>query len=87
MAKKKRAGKTKKTGSRLEKIQSKFNLVLRNLLLFIALSLVSLVLYVYFPSLNVLSMLFQIMAIVFGFVAIALLITFLVLWILRIVRK
>ena len=65
---------------------NKIALDIRTLLLFVALSLVSLVLYRFLPT-TLLTNLFYVMAIVFGFVAVGLLIALLVLEILRIVRK
>jgi hypothetical protein len=65
---------------------NKIALDIRSLLLFIAMSLVSLVLYKFLPN-TLLTNLFYIMAIVFGFVAVGLLIALLVLEIMRIVRK
>lgn len=90
MARKKRAAKTRKSrksSSRLVNFRNKMPLVVKNLLLFIALSLVSLVLWRFVPNANIITDLFYIMAIAFGFVAVALLITLLVLWILKVVKK
>ena len=68
---------------------NKIALDFRTLLLFVALSLVSLVLSRFLPSttFTLWINLFYVMAIVFGFVAVGLLIALLVLEILRIVRK
>jgi hypothetical protein len=62
------------------------NLIVRNLLLFIALSLVSLVLTRFLQN-PLLVNLFSVMAIVFGFVSVAFLIYLLVLWIIELVSK
>jgi uncharacterized membrane protein YdbT with pleckstrin-like domain len=95
MARKKkvRRSKGRKINSRVSRrnrtpnSRNKIALDIRSLLLFVALSLVSLVLYRFIPPTNLLSNLFYVMAIVFGFVAVGLLIALLVLWILKIVRK
>ncbi len=64
----------------------KFGLVMKNLILFTALALVSFVL-TYILTNEVLNNLFSILAMVFGFVAVAFLITLLVLMILKSFRK
>jgi hypothetical protein len=93
MARKKRVRKSRsrKINSRVSRRNrtnqgNKIALDLRSLLLFVAMSLVSLVLYRFLPN-TLLTNLFYIMAIVFGFVAVGLLIALLVLEILKIVRK
>ena len=86
MARKKRVRKTRRVNSKSVSKRDKIPIVFRNLLLFIALSLVSLVLYRFITD-NLLTDLFYIMAIVFGFMAVGFLIALLVLWIMKIVRK
>ncbi len=93
MAKKKRTKQVRKvrrarrTAPQSNGLKNKTSLVVKNLLLFVALSLVFLVLYRFLPNLGILSNTFYIMTIAFGFVAIALLIALLVLWILKKVKK
>lgn len=94
MAKKKRARRTAKRSSRkvrkvLNKkvgLVNKIKLVVNNLLLFIALSLVSLVLKQFIQS-PILNQLFFITAIVFGFISVGFLITLLILAIMKMVSK
>jgi hypothetical protein len=62
------------------------NLIVKNLLLFIALSLVSLV-FNRFLQIDLLKSLFFVMAVVFGAVAVAFLMYLLVLWIMELVSK
>ena len=86
MARKKKVRKNRKSTQRTSGFRNKIPLVVRNLLLFIAMSLVSFVLYRFIPN-TLLTDLFYIMAIVFGFVAVAFLIVLLVLWIMKIIKK
>ncbi len=93
MARKKRAKrvvrkKVRRVKSRTPKfnVKNKISLVVNNLLLFIALSLVSLVLYRYIQN-EFLVNLFQVMAIIFGFIAVGFLITFIILAIMKMVSK
>ncbi|MFA5071591.1 MAG: hypothetical protein WC511_04490 [Candidatus Pacearchaeota archaeon] len=80
----KRAKKSAKNSSPMKK--RKVSVLLNNLLLFIALSLVSLVLTEF--SSNVLFVnLFSVLTIVFGFIAVAFLIVFLVLLLVRTLKK
>jgi hypothetical protein len=67
-------------------IQKNINLVVSNLLLFVALALVSFVLYSFLKN-ELLRNLFSVMAMVFGSVSVAFLITFLVLVIMKFVSK
>ena len=67
-------------------VKNKISLVVNNLLLFIALSLVSLVLYRYLQN-TFLVNLFQVMAIIFGFVAAGFLIAFIILVIMKFLSK
>ena len=67
-------------------IKKDINLIINNLLLFVALSLVSFVLYRFLTN-DLLKNLFQVMAMVFGFVSVAFLITFLVLIIIKFISK
>ena len=82
----KRAKKSAKNSSPMKK--RKVSVLLNNLLLFIALSLVSLVLTEFIPNeypffIN----LFSVLTIVFGFIAVAFLIVFLVLLLVRTLKK
>jgi hypothetical protein len=96
MARKKRGAKraTRKTPTGKVKfrniisgnIKKDINLIINNLLLFVALSLVSFVLYRFLNN-ELLKNLFQVMSMVFGFVSVAFLITFLVLIIIRFISK
>jgi hypothetical protein len=67
-------------------IKKNIMLIVNNLLLFVALSLVSFVLYRFLPN-DLLKNLFYVMAMVFGFVSIAFLISLLVLVIMKFVYK
>ncbi|PIN77204.1 hypothetical protein COV15_02845 [Candidatus Woesearchaeota archaeon CG10_big_fil_rev_8_21_14_0_10_34_12] len=95
MAKKKRAKKTKKVmkGKKMPKVlvlKRKIQLVINNLLLFIALSLVSFALYRFVPKLipnDFLTELFSVMAMVFGFVASGFLIVLLILLIMKMISS
>lgn len=91
MAKKKRA--VKKTrrkvswrGVLIGDIKKKITIVLNNLLLFIALSLVSFVLYKFLQNAFLVN-LFFIMSVVFGFVSVGFLITLLILFIIKLIKK
>ena len=64
----------------------KIAIVLNNLLLFVALSLVSFVLYRFLQN-ELLVNLFFVMSMVFGFVGVAFLITLLILLIIKVVKK
>ncbi len=92
MARKKRTRKratrrgSHRVASKSGNIKKKITLVVNNLLLFIALSLVSFVLYRFLQN-DLLVNLFQIMAMIFGFVSVAFLITLLVLVIMKMVKK
>lgn len=93
MARKKRVKrivrkKVRRVKSRAQKfnVKNKIALVVNNLLLFIALSLVSLVLYRYIQN-EFLVNLFQVMAIIFGFIAIGFLIAFIILAVMKLVSK
>jgi len=87
MARKKRARRNKKLSSRtsnrnkISSSKNKISRLVRMLLLFVAFSLVSLVLY------RFVSNSFLIIAGIFGFIAVGLFIALLVLWIMKIVRK
>jgi hypothetical protein len=96
MVKKKRGKKTVKKSKKISKkniklprvrsTKRKINLVLKNLILFAILTLVSLILY--FLSNDILfRSLFQLLAIVLGFVGLAFLIVLLALLILKIMKK
>ncbi len=97
MAKKKRVVKAAKRGVRRvskkavfvsEDLNKKIKVVLNNFLLFVALSLVSSLFGFVIPLGNeVLLTLFQAMATIFGFVALAFLITLLVLVIMKVLKK
>jgi len=80
MARKKRVRRSRKSSSR-NSGRGKIPLVVRMLLVFIAFTLVSLVLY------RFVSVSFLIIAGIFGFIAVGLFIALLVLWIMKIVRK
>jgi len=67
-------------------VKKKISLVINNLLLFVALSLVSFVLYRFLQN-DILVNLFFVLATVFGFVSLAFLITLLILLIMKIVYK
>ena len=67
-------------------IKTKIMIVFNNLLLFVALALVSFVLYRFLQN-DFLINLFQVMAMVFGFVSVGFLITLLVLFIMKIISK
>ena len=86
MARKKRVRHSRKSRSVKASPKNKIKIVFNNFLLFVALSLVSLV---FFRIINnvLLINLFFVMAIVFGFVAVALLVALLVLWIMKSVKK
>jgi len=92
MARKKRAQrKTKRKVSRKVLFKSgdlknKIIIVLNNLLLFVALSLVSFVLYRFLQN-DILVNLFQVMSMIFGFVSVAFLIILLVLFIMKVAKK
>ena len=85
MAKKKRAKKrtVKKTAG---STKNKLNLASKNFLLFLAIFIVSLVLY-YMSSSALFSNFFAIISIVTGFVAFSFLIVLLVFWVLKISRR
>ncbi len=100
MARKKRA--RKKTKRRVSKrrvssifkgskLKKRIAVVINNLLLFVALSLVSFVLYRYLPIFglqnDILNNLFFIMTMVFGFVAVGFLVVLLILLIIKIISK
>lgn len=96
MARKKRgkrrvARRTSRRGSRSKSfrgndIKRKIAVVLNNLLLFVALSLVSFVLYRFLQN-DLLVNLFFVMSMVFGFVSVGFLITLLILFIIKLVKK
>ncbi len=67
-------------------LKKKITIVINNLLLFVALSLVSFVLYRFLQN-DILVNLFQAMSMIFGFVSVAFLITLLVLIIMKFARK
>jgi hypothetical protein len=67
-------------------IKKNITLIVNNLLLFVALSFVSFVLYRFLNN-DLLKNLFQVMAMVFGFVSVAFLICLLVLVIMKLVSK
>jgi hypothetical protein len=64
----------------------KISIVLNNLLLFVALSLVSFVLYRFLQN-DILINLFYAMSMIFGFVSVGFLVTLLVLLIMKVVKK
>ncbi len=80
----KRASRSKSFGRNDTK--RKIAVVLNNLLLFVALSLVSFVLYRFLQN-ELLVNLFFVMSMVFGFVSVAFLITLLILFIIKFVKK
>jgi hypothetical protein len=82
----KRVVRSKSSSSKFFNIKNKFSLVLNNFLLFVALSLVSFVLFRFIQN-NFLMNLFFIMAIIFGFVAASLLIVLIILFVIKIVSK
>jgi len=86
MAKKKRTRKTRGTNSRFPSLQSKIPLVVKNLLLFVGLAVVSFILFSLVKN-DFLMRFFNVSAMVFGFVAVAFLIVLLVLWIMKFVKK
>ena len=96
MAKKKRAVKRRAARrnprraraqrSQTSNVKNRISLVINNLLLFIALSLVSLVLYRYIQS-DLFNQLFFVMATAFGFVSVAFLIALIILYIIKAVSK
>ena len=67
-------------------LKAKIRIVLNNLLLFVALSLVSFVLFRFLQN-DILVNLFYVMSMVFGFVSIGFLITLLVLLFMKVVKK
>jgi len=67
-------------------LKKRITIILNNLLLFVALSLVSLVFYNFLQN-DILKNLFYVMSMVFGFVSVAFLITLLVLVIMKVVKK
>ncbi len=91
MARKKRARRVRRSSRRAARssrsdIKKSISVVLNQLLLFVALSLVSFVLYRFLQNAFLVS-LFEVMAMIFGFVAVGFLVTLLVLLIIKIVRK
>jgi hypothetical protein len=89
MAKKKRTKKTVRRAPRPKKSfapRDKIKFVFKNLLLFISLTVISLI-FLYFVKNAILVNLFNVMAIAFGFIAVGLLIGLLVLLIMKTVRK
>ena len=78
--------KAKKSSSPIAGKKRKVSVLLNNLLLFIALSLVSLVLTEFSSNVFFIN-LFSVLTIVFGFIAVAFLIVFLVLLLVRALRK
>ncbi len=96
MARKKRGKRrtTRKVSRRTSRSKSfrrndtkrKIAVVLNNLLLFVALSLVSFVLYRFLQN-ELLTNLFFVMSMVFGFVSVGFLITLLILFIIKLVKK
>lgn len=89
MARKKRASRRIRRKIDLKgkfNIKNKFAVVINNLLLFIALSLVSFVLYRFIQN-AFFNDLFLVMAMIFGFIAVGFLIAFLILFIIKIVKK
>jgi hypothetical protein len=77
---------SKKSNFKIGDLKKKLTVVINNLLLFVALSLVSFVLYRFLQN-EILKNLFNVMSMVFGFVSVAFLIALLVLLILRTVKK
>ncbi|VVB83113.1 Uncharacterised protein [uncultured archaeon] len=86
MAKKKRARKTRGTNSRASSFQNKIPLVVRKLILFTGLAVISFILFSLVKN-DFLMRFFNVSAMVFGFVAVAFLIVLLVLWIMKFVKK
>jgi len=92
MARKKRTVKrtkrkvSRRVAFRKGDMKKKVRVVINNLLLFVALSLVSFVLYKFLQN-DILVNLFQVMSMIFGFVSVAFLITLLVLVIMKMVKK
>jgi len=91
MARKKRGRKTRRVVRRGRTIKSaiaknKVGLVIKNLLLFVILALISYALYSFLTN-EVLVNLFLILSMVFGFVAVAFLITLLILLIMKSFKK
>jgi len=83
---KKRMKRAKRSSKSFEPRKRKISVLLNNLLLFIALSLVSLVLTQFSSSAFFIN-LFSVLTIVFGFIALAFLIVFLVLILIRALSK
>jgi len=77
---------SRRVSSRKGDMKKKIKVVISNLLLFVALSLVSFVLYRFLQN-EILVNLFQVMSMIFGFVSVAFLITLLVLVIMKVVKK
>ncbi|VVB84090.1 Uncharacterised protein [uncultured archaeon] len=90
MVRKKRARKTARRAKRARisssKYSNNFKLVLHNLFLFIALSFVSWIFFKLVTN-DILDNLFQVMAMVFGFIAVGLFIALLVLIISKAIKK
>jgi len=76
---------SRRTALRMD-IKRKIAIVINNLLLFVALSLVSFVLYRFLQN-ELLVNLFFVMSMVFGFVSVGFLITLLILFIIKLVKK
>jgi hypothetical protein len=96
MVKKKRVKKAIRVKAKPKKVQKGFDvkrkirIVINNFLLFVALSLVSFVLYRFIPKLiqnQFLQDLFSVMAMVFGFVAAGFLIVLIILFIMKLASK
>ena len=90
MPKKRRMHRTKRTARRMVRHTrplSKFTIVANNLLLFIALALVSLVLTKVLTSDSLLNQLFIVMAMVFGFISVAFFITLLILIVMKLAAR
>lgn len=93
MARKKRVVKrARKRAARVSvksfvKVKNKISLVINNLLMFVALSLVSLVLYRYIVGNDILTNLFFVMSLAFGFIAAAFLIVLVILSIMKAISK
>jgi len=96
MARKKRVRRTRRVSRKVShsrsfnfgggNVKKKISLVINNLLLFVALSLVSFVLYNFLQN-EILTNLFLVMAMIFGFVAVGFLITLLILFIIKMIKK
>jgi len=92
MAKKKRTEKrtrrkvSKNIISKFGDLKKKFTIVINNLLLFVALCLVSFVLYRFLVN-DILKNFFQAMSMIFGFVSVAFLIVLLILFIMKFSKK